>query len=140
MADKIVFNDASCINVNGSSLPVKNLSFPDIAMRFHVGRGNTVRGIGSDVHYVYKHNIMTKVGEIEEETWYALVWYLIERDGEQQLFERLLDWCKQEVAWLKTKKAVRRYALELHAYRMFEDEDWCGFEQFKNMRVGDEIK
>ena len=132
MADSIIISDASFITVNGSSLPVKKLSFSDIDMLHRVGRGQTVRGIGSNVHYVYKHSIATKVGEIEEETWYPLVEYLIERDGEQKLFEKLIEWCKQEVEWLKTKKAIRRYALELHAARIFDNEQWCGFTAFNN--------
>lgn len=134
MAIEITFSDTSCITVNGNSLPVKNLSFSDIELLHFVGRGNTVRGVGSDVHYVYKHSIATKVGEIEEETWYALVWYLIQRDKEEKLFDQLLEWCKQEIGWFKTKTALRRYALELHAARIFDDEKWCGFSAFKEMR------
>lgn len=133
--DAIVFSDSSVINIAGRSLPVKDLSFSDIAMLHRVGRGQTVRGVGSDVHYVYKHSIATKVGEIEEETWYSLIEHLIEREGEQKLFEMLLEWCKQEVSWLKTKKAVRRYALELHAARIFNDEEWCGYAAFEAMRA-----
>lgn len=134
MTENITINSGSFITVNGSSLPVTSLSFSDIELRFRVGRGNTVRGIGSDVHYTYKHSVMTKVGEIEEETWYALVEYLIERDGEQDLFNRLLKWCEQEVEWLKTKKKIRRYALELHAARIFDDTKWCGYDTFRRMR------
>ena len=133
--DTIVFSESSVITVNGRSIPVKTLSFSDIELLHRVGRGQTVRGVGSDVRYVYKHSIATKVGEIEEEMWYSLIEYLIERDGEQKLFETLVEWCRQEVSWLKTKKAVRRYALELHAARMFDDKEWCGYTVFNEMRT-----
>ena len=135
MTNDIIITDSSFIPVYGRpSLPVINLSFPDIELLHRVGRGQTVRGIGSDVHYTYKHSIATKVGEIEEETWYPLVEYLIERNGEQKLFDLLIEWCKKEVGWLKTKKSIRRYALELHAARIFDNKEWCGYTAFNEMR------
>ena len=123
--EKIVFSDSSVIVVNGRSFPVKDISFSDIRCHFTTGRGIKEQGIGQGVYYGYRNGVMTDIGDIEESEWIALAMYLIEREGEQKLFEQMLEWYKRT-----DKRANRTYVLECHVARLFDDEKWCDYVSF----------
>ena len=121
----IVFSDSSVITVNGRSIPVKDLSFSDIRCHYETGRNITEKSIGQYVRNTYRVGVMTNVGDIEKAEWEALVMYLIEKNGEQELFNSMMEWYKSNHKW-----ATRSYVLQCYASRLFDDKGWCDFIPF----------
>ena len=117
--------DSTVIYVEGKALPFNDLTFSDIRCRYKTGRSIVSKGIGQCVRYTYRCGIMTKIGDIEEKEWVALVERMIERDGEQELFNQLREWYKKECKW-----ADYNYVLECFAARIFDNRDWCDFVAF----------
>ena len=60
----------------------------------------------------------------------AMVRELIQEAGEEELFQQLLEWIRERILWLKTEKERENYALELHASRIFDKEEWVDFVPF----------
>ena len=56
---------------------------------------------------------------------------LIERSGEQDLQEYLLNWVTEHCAYLHTKQERQTEALVLHSMRIFEDPRWEDCEAFR---------
>lgn len=63
---------------------------------------------------------------------------LIERKGEQHLYEQLLEYLTEHNYTRSTKVQLERKALELHADRIFDNEAWVGFLEF-NQKYHPEI-
>lgn len=55
---------------------------------------------------------------------------LIERSGEQELFEQLLDWVTEHIPYLHTKKERHNEAVILMSYRMFDEPKWVDYVEF----------
>lgn len=72
---------------------------------------------------------MTDIGDVPMADWNALARYIIERDGEQDLYEGLVEYAKS-CAWLHSKNVREEYALKLHISRIFDDQKWVGYEEF----------
>ena len=133
--DKITFSDSSVIVVDGRRFLVKDISFPDIRCHFTTGRSIRKPGIGQCVNYEYRTGVMTDIGDIEESEWVALASYLIEREGEQELLNWMLEWYKST-----DKRANRTYVLECHVARLFDDENWCDYVPFNTKYRPEKLK
>lgn len=75
---------------------------------------------------------MTSIGDLPEEDWIALAKYIIERDGEQELYQHLVEYSKN-CAWLHSNKEREQYSLELHMSRIFDLKDWVGYHEFNKI-------
>lgn len=126
----IEINNESIINIDGKSYPVKDLTFQNLRKHFGTGRAYTISGTGRDRVTGYRSGIMTDIGDVEEELWEKLVLCVIERNGEQELYQNLLSWLTQHPVGCHDAKRRRHMALELHAMRIFDDVDWCDWLEF----------
>ena len=100
-------------------------------LRIHCGtsRALHISGTGRDRKYTYRVGCMTDIGDVPMAEWNALARYIIERGGEQDLYEGLVEYTKS-CAWLHSKNEREEYALKLHISRIFDDQKWVGYEEF----------
>ena len=111
--------------------PREDLTFEDLHCCYSTFRPYVKSGSGRDKVYDSFVGVVTPVGEIEISEWRGLVKELIARAGEEELFEHLKVWAKEECAWLHTKQEIEDYALELHANRIFDNPDWADYQSFR---------
>lgn len=110
--------------------PESELTFEDLSVKHFSGRSFLKSGEGRDKVFGYRNGVVTKLGDIEESEWRKLILGVITRSGELELLEQLKLWAAAECPWLHTKREVEYYALELHAYRIFDNPDWVSYELF----------
>lgn len=107
----------------------EQLTFADLRCHYGTGRAIT-HGSGRDKTSIYRNGIATNIGDIEEYLWCRLVKDLINKHGEQKLYQQLRAWVKENCLWLKTGAEIEKHALELHASRIFDNQQWVGFIPF----------
>ena len=107
----------------------EHLTLADLRSHYRTGRANT-RGSGRDKISTYRNGIGTNIGDVEESLWRRLVKDLINKHDEQELHQQLRAWVKENCLWLKTEAEIELEALELHASRIFDDQEWVGFIPF----------
>ena len=73
---------------------------------------------------------MTDLGDLEISEWNSLINALIKYHSEREIQQQLQQWCKAECPWLHSDDEVEKYALSLHAARIFEDPAWAGYISF----------
>lgn len=115
-----------------SQIP-EDASFPDLREMFQTGR--SVRGLDGKRDIGYRHGVMTALGDVEKSVWCEAMIRLIDRSGERELFELLTDfvlgfgWFNN---WSRTSmKDAEMYALQLHSSRIFENEEWVCYQDFR---------
>lgn len=113
-------------------------TFEDLRMHYRTGRSVLISGTGRDRKYGYRHGVQCNLGDLEEADWVSQVKDLIERSGEKQLYNELLEWCKENNFARESEKDLRFRALELHASRIFDDERWVDYLAF-NRRYRPEV-
>ena len=81
--------------------------------------------------YRYRHGVQTKLGDIEDSVWIALVKKLIERENGQKLYENLLEWVKAENTIVNRDiEDMEMSALRDYVSRMNEDRVWWDYIRF----------
>lgn len=110
---------------------IQELTCEQLRIHFGTGRSIYVSGTGRDKKFIYRSGCMTDIGDILEADWFALARYIIERDGEQVLYEGLVEYAKT-CAWLHSKVEREEYALQLHMSRIFDEVEWVGYQEFNN--------
>ena len=115
-----------------SQIP-EDASFPDLREMFQTGR--SVRGLDGKRDIGYRHGVMTELGDVEKSVWREAMLRLIDRSGERELFELLTDfvlgfgWFNN---WSRTSmEDAEMYALQLHSSRIFENEAWACYQDFR---------
>ena len=115
-----------------SQIP-EDASFPDLREMFQTGR--SVRGLDGKRDIGYRHGVMTELGDVEKSVWREAMIRLIDRSGERELFELLTDfvlgfgWFNN---WSRTSmEDAEMYALQLHSSRIFENEEWVCYQDFR---------
>ena len=104
---------------------IQELTCEQIRIHFGTGRSILVSGTGRDKKYTYRSGCMTDIGDILDADWFALARFIIERDGEQDLYNGLVEYVNG-CAWLRSKSEREEYALDLHMSRIFDNQDWVG--------------
>ena len=110
--------------------------FSDLRVHYCTGQAYLISS-NPERKYGYRHGVQCNIGDIEESEWQRLVEDLIERSGEQKLFSQLLEWQKIH-GFSRNAKEAKREALELHAARIFDNEQWCDYVAF-NKKYRSEI-
>lgn len=113
-------------------------TFDDLRMHFRTGRSYVISGTGRDRKCGYRNGVMCNLGDLEESDWLQQVKDLIHRSGEDELYEQLLQWCRENNFAKESEKELRVRALELHAYRIFDNERWVDYLAF-NRRYRPEV-
>lgn len=106
------------------------LSFDDLRGHYGTGRSYTKSGEGRNRIIGYWSGMMCNAGDIELSQWYSLVKDAIDQAGEQKLFAQLLEFLGEDAYSKRSKRELEEYALELHASRIFDNEEWVCYVQF----------
>ncbi len=130
---KKAFQQDYIFYINGREYDMRKLTFAQLQVRTHTGRSYIIFGSGRDRKLGYRQGCLTEIGDIEISQWRELIQYLIERDGELQLQKNLLSWVKDSCPWLHTHAEQEDYALELHASRIFDCNEWVAYGEFNKM-------
>lgn len=117
--------------LNDKRYDIQKLTCKQLRIHYGTGRALHVSGTGRDRKYAYRIGCMTDIGDIPIADWNALARYIIEREGEQNLYEGLVEYAKS-CAWLHSKNACEEYALKLHISRIFDDKEWVAYQEFNN--------
>ena len=104
-------------------LDPESLTFANL--KFETGTGVSYRDGSGKSHY--RTGVETALGDIEESLWYKLMEQLIEKSGERWLLDALVQWSKGPATDMKE---LRRQALQLHSYRMFDNPKWVDYIPF----------
>lgn len=110
-----------------SQIP-EDASFPDLREMFQTGR--SVRGLDGKRDIGYRHGVMTELGDVEKSVWREAMIRLIDRSGERELFELLTDFVLG-FGWFNKMKDAEMYALQLHSSRIFKNEEWVCYQDFR---------
>ena len=105
-------------------------TFERLRAYYKSGRAYTISGTGRNRVTGYRHSVRCALGDIEESVWYELVREVIQRRGEQGLYEDLLHHLKNHNYTKQSRAELEHYALELHAARIFDNPEWVDFLKF----------
>ena len=107
----------------------EKLTFDDLAQQYDHLESRTQMENGRKVTRFISY-VHTCQGNVERSQWQSMVRELIREAGEEELFQQLLEWTRERIPWFKTEKELENYALELHASRIFDKEEWVDFVPF----------
>lgn len=125
-----VFCQTDFVTASDKRYSVAELKIEDIRFMYGTGRAIYISGTCRDKIYDYRNGCMTKIGDIEEGEWISLMKFLIERDGEQDLFKQLLAWEIEHNFCDSDKKTLERDTLIKHSMRLFDNVKWVDFVRF----------
>lgn len=112
--------------------------FSDLRCHCQTGRSYVISGEGRNRVCGYRNGIQCSLGDIEQKEWCKMVTEVIRHEGEQKLYQQLLQYLKDHNYAKESIKALEFNALQLHAARIFDNEAWAGFLEF-NRRYRPEV-
>lgn len=134
-----VFCQTDFVTASDKRYSVAELKIEDVRFMYGTGRAIYISGTGRDKIYDYRNGCMTKIGDIEEGEWISLMKFLIERDGEQDLFKQLLAWEIEHNFCDSDKKTLERDTLIRHSMRLFDNVMWVDFVRFNQRYRPEEL-
>ena len=134
-----VFCQTDFVTASDKRYSVAELKSEDVRFMYGTGRAIYISGTGRDKIYDYRNGCMTKIGDIEEGEWISLMKFLIERDGEQDLFKQLLAWEIEHNFCDSDKKTLERDTLIRHSMRLFDNVKWVDFVRFNQKYRPEEL-
>ena len=134
-----VFCQTDFVTASDKRYSVAELKIEDIRFMYGTGRAIYISGTGRDKVYDYRNGCMTKLGDIEEGEWLSLMRFLIERDGELELFKQLLAWEKEHDFCDSDRKTLERDTLIRHSMRLFDNVKWVDFVRFNQRYRPEEL-
>lgn len=107
-----------------------DLCYDDIRVQLHTGR--FIRNYSSQDKKAgkYRSGMLTKIGDLEECEWYIYAEELIRRNGDEALFKRLVNWNRQNCAWLRNEKEAINYTLECFINGLHNNPEWVDYAAF----------
>lgn len=105
------------------------LTFGEVKFLYGTGRSNTFTTVHGKVT-TYRNGVMTEIGDIEESVWMQIVEFLIKKSHEIELYHNLLEWVKERIKWCASEAERKKYALRLHASRIFDNREWVDYRAF----------
>lgn len=120
---------AKIIPASPISVP-DGITYDDIRLMTHTGR--FIRNFSSQDKKAghYRSGVMTKIGDIEEGEWTQYAETLIRRNGDEALFEKLKQWCRNTCPWLHNEKEVHFYSLECFVAGIHNNPAWVDYAAF----------
>lgn len=109
---------------------MSELTFQLLRRQVETGRSFVVSGEGKNRVYGYRRGVQCGIGDVEQYEWIQMVKDLIAREGEQELFQQLLQYLKDHNYANESKSELEFHALQLHASRIFDNEAWVCFLEF----------
>ena len=117
------------INVFPDEKVLDGLTFKKVSLKYGTGRSNTFN-TPNGKKTSYRHGVMTEIGDIEVSVWMQIVEYLIRKANEIELYNNLLEWVTDTMKWSENESERRKYALKLHAARIFGNPEWVDYTAF----------
>ena len=114
------------------------LTFQDLHFCYCTGRSFLLSGSGRNKTFGYRHGVMCALGDIEQTEWVQLMHQLIDKTGEQQLYEQLLQWYTDHNYAHSSRSELGMEALQAHSHRLFDCERWVDYVPF-NRRFRPEV-
>lgn len=108
----------------------ENLTFDDLRFMYGTGRSYLISGTDRYKTTGYRHGVMCKLGDLDHSEWTHLMHELIDRTGEQMLYQQLLQWYTEHNYARDTPSALEIEALQAHSHRLFDCERWVFFVDF----------
>lgn len=122
-----------------SEKEIAALTFADIRVHHYTGQAFIKSGQGRDAVYGYRHGLKTNVGDLDPAVWLEAANSIIEREGETELLQYLIEWEQETVPYFyKTKQELVQRATEMHVARLFDNPEWVDFVRF-NQRYRPEV-
>lgn len=109
---------------------MSSCTFSELKWHYMTGRSYVVSGTGRNRVMGYRRGVMCDLGDLELSDWKKRVLDLIEQSGEMELYQKLIAYVKAHYPWCKKAQEIELKALQLHAYRIFENPSWDGYAQF----------
>lgn len=73
---------------------------------------------------------MTDIGDLPEAEWTRLAKQLIRQFGEQELYQQLFAWEREQSHWEQSSSQFELDVLSLHMARLPDNPAWCDFIPF----------
>lgn len=108
----------------------EDLTLEDIRIHYFTGQSIFISGEGRNKVFRYRHGVETNVGNIQLDEWIRIACQLIDRYGEQTMFQQLVEWEKEHCPWVRSDSESEQKALEYHVSRMQDNPLWCDYIPF----------
>ncbi len=108
----------------------EELTYEDIRVQYGTGRYVRTSGSGRNAQGYYRTGFMTKIGDLDEQTWIAYAEELVSRNGDRAVLKQLEQWFAEHLAWLRDEKTVHLYALKFLIAGLHESSKWVDYEAF----------
>ena len=106
------------------------LTFADLRVHYYTGRSSLISGEGRNKVFGYRHGVMTDIGDLPEAEWTRLAKQLIRQSGEQELYQQLFAWEREQSHWEQSPSQFELDVLSLHMARLPDNPAWCDFIPF----------
>ena len=111
--------------------PAEKITFSDLRPHYQTGRAVHISGTGRNKVFGYRHGVMTDLGDLARDEWKRLAKQVIERSGEQELYQNLLEWeIGQENDGYLTDEQLEYQTLDSCMSRVFDDQKWVDYIPF----------
>ena len=106
------------------------LTFAALRVHYYTGRSCLISGEGRNKVFGYRHGVMTDIGDLPEAEWTRLAKQLIRQSGEQELYQQLFAWEREQSHWEQSPSQFELDVLSLHMARLPDNPAWCDFIPF----------
>lgn len=103
------------------------LTFAALRVHYYTGRSYLISGEGRNKVFGYRHGVMTDIGDLPEAEWTRLAKQLIRQSGEQELYQQLFAWEREQSHWEQSPSQFELDVLSLHMARLPDNPAWCDF-------------
>lgn len=105
------------------------LPFENLQWKYGVFQSNS-SGTGRNKQHSYWIGVHTELGEIEENLWRQLAESVIQKAGEQDLLNALVEWETNRNYTRGSALEIKTKALQLHLSRIFDNPCWVSYIPF----------
>lgn len=109
----------------------------NLRCKYRIGRSKRIVQVTATkdkVSHIYENLVITDHGNYSEKEWFGLVEKQAKELFEENILELLKQYSLKELAWINTDEEAHKYALELYASRIWDNESWVGYDEF-NMQL-----
>ena len=105
-------------------------TFAALRCHFQTGRSYVISGVGRNRVYGFRSGVQCDLGDIEKSEWVRMVKEHISRQGEDELHQQLLQHLKDQNYAKESRAEIEFKALQYHAARIFDNEEWVDYIRF----------